>query len=467
MNLGKTDRALKGIYYRSWMKEAPYYARIYLNGTEKFLPFKTLEGAKAARKKPCKPKKKTTRGTRLDKGLYCDPSQLKPYSVRTYSVGPNGKQKERVKRFHTEAEARNALEKGWKEKANITLGEMAELTRNYHIERKAPRLDVPLNRLKEIEDFFGSSLLASKVGGLIPSFREYLDQRLKIDGTGLLSSTTKRKILEQLKQCFAIAVKAKHFPLEEVPEIPLYPARKDGVPCDLDWKTFWKVMNAVDTDKKNKSYPQRKTIKAMMIYIFYYGPRLNDALHAKWTDIKDGNLAFCSSKTDREFMRLMPEPLMEELENLPRLGPYMFANPKTGEPFTGVYRHLDAMCAHAGVKKKIRPHMLRHLCADNIFHLTGGDIKAVANWVGWGKEKMAQYYLTIRSVPILSELNTLVSMAKNGKPINPWEKKQSNTLSLLEQASQQMMKGDCDFEELAILAERIAKVARSLNEMPA
>jgi len=456
------ERVEKGIF----LKSGEYFIRKYQPDRWEG-PYKSIEAARAARNsKPVKPTKKSkSRGIKIEKGIYFD-EKTGIYSARLYQKGKDGKQKEINLRFRTKEEARRARfqKTGAYTTVPLTVGEMVEMARDHHRKRNPERIDGPMRYLDTIEGHFGKDYLVPRIGDLgIESFRDFLDEKPSFYGTGFLAEGTKRKFLMQLSQCFRLALDAKR--IREIPKFRHYQDRKKGVPCDIDWPIFWRVMNSVEQNKDDRLYLHLKTVRAMMVYILYLGPRLGDVLRARWSDIEGEYITFRSTKTNRKFKRQLPTGLKNELDGLEKVSEFMFSNPKTKKPFTDIYFYLDKMAKDAGVNVKVRPHKTRHLCADGIYHLSQGKLKVVKDWVGWENNQMAEYYLTERNNKDLGhKLDRLVRLAQDGDIKNPWDQIQDDPIKLLEKVVKVLPMGTCDYSQIATIAERIAIMARACSD---
>jgi integrase len=133
--------------------------------------------------------------------------------------------------------------------------------------------------------------------------------------------------------------------------------------------------------------------RAMALMALFTGQRLTDLRMMTWSQIEDRKVHYQSTKTRVEGLAIheAPPELMRELAALKDAGnsaQYIFANPKTGRPFSpnAIRRHIKWACDAAGVPH-FTPHQIRHQATTLGLELTG-DSDLVEKWIGWLSPEM-------------------------------------------------------------------------------
>lgn len=100
-------------------------------------------------------------------------------------------------------------------------------------------------------------------------------------------------------------------------------------------------------------------------------------------------------------------PLMSLLSRLPRLGPYVFTNPATLQPYTraGVKASWQRACRRARIKD-FRFHDLRHQAATLLYEL-GYDEGMIKRIGGWRSTAAMERYRHVREPLVVEALQAL------------------------------------------------------------
>jgi len=108
---------------------------------------------------------------------------------------------------------------------------------------------------------------------------------------------------------------------------------------------------------------QRRKMQALVQLALVTGARLGELLALTWEACDEGYVTFLETKNG-EMRRVPRTPAIDAiLERLPRVHPYVFANPATGEPYTasGVRHIYRRALARAGITgAQTSPHVMWH-----------------------------------------------------------------------------------------------------------
>ncbi len=114
----------------------------------------------------------------------------------------------------------------------------------------------------------------------------------------------------------------------------------------------------------------------------YSGLRKNELLSLKWGDINLGEKYLIARETKNNTVREVPlcEPIIKILKSIPRIGEYVFTNPRTRCAYKDVYSNFS----RAVIKSRIPHitfHQLRHTTASRLNEL-GVDIVTIQEILG-------------------------------------------------------------------------------------
>ncbi len=91
------------------------------------------------------------------------------------------------------------------------------------------------------------------------------------------------------------------------------------------------------------------------------GARLGELLALRWEHVTDVELVFLETKNGKARRLPMTEAIQTVLAVLPRLHPFVFANPRTGKPYTSVGKNIARALARANITTgDVSFHTTRH-----------------------------------------------------------------------------------------------------------
>jgi site-specific recombinase XerD len=134
--------------------------------------------------------------------------------------------------------------------------------------------------------------------------------------------------------------------------------------------------------------------RALILCLYTLGLRFSEASSLKWEDVDFENMAVRTRQKGGSFKILPLSPrLKAALEEIgPRdRGKYVFVSKGTGQPIVNVRRALKTICAKAGVKKHVHPHLFRHSVATAMMG-AGINLRTVQAMLGHADIGTTEFY---------------------------------------------------------------------------
>lgn len=140
-------------------------------------------------------------------------------------------------------------------------------------------------------------------------------------------------------------------------------------------------------------------LKPIVLFAMFTGMRKGEILNLTWDqiDFKHGYILVEKTKKNERKEIPLSNSLKEVLMTLPRHPhvPYVFFNPKTLKPYTGVKRAFHTACRRAGIRD-FHFHDLRHTFASQLA-MSGVNIAAIKELLGHKDIKMTMCYSHLAS----------------------------------------------------------------------
>lgn len=139
----------------------------------------------------------------------------------------------------------------------------------------------------------------------------------------------------------------------------------------------------------------RAHVRAAVLVAIGTGMRRGDQLNMKWdrVDFQRGVIWVPNAKTGQSYtvpMSTQVREIMLELRRAAKGADYVFANPRTGRPYTELRRPFDSACLEAGVKG-LRWHDLRHTFGTRLAE-AGHSEATIAELMGHSDPKTTRRY---------------------------------------------------------------------------
>jgi integrase len=233
-----------------------------------------------------------------------------------------------------------------------------------------------------------------RLGVLTPFFKDvYLDEvtplmiqkclawRLKRGNT----KSTANRYLALLKKIFSIAVEEGYLDKSPASRIKKFPG------ADRPKERI--LSNDEEARLMAVSSPG---LRSVLVVALNTGMRYGEILNLTWGQIDFNSMQLTVEKTKSGKPRAIPfnAALQAELTALKRRNgrsPYVFPNPKTGEPVTTIKTAFHTACRRAGISG-LRFHDLRHTFASRLVE-NGADIEIVRFLLGHSSLEMTQRYV--------------------------------------------------------------------------
>ena len=165
------------------------------------------------------------------------------------------------------------------------------------------------------------------------------------------------------------------------------------------------------------SHSQSSMLRYIIPMLLVTGARRNEVLHAKWDDFDFERRIWTIEKNKTGKPRHVPlsDAALQLLETVPRVeGSYVFANPKTGQPYVHLHGAWDWARKRARLPD-LRIHDLRHSFASFLVN-NGRSLYEVQRILGHTQVKTTQRYSHLSQDSLLSAANTVQSVV----PLENW-----------------------------------------------
>lgn len=142
----------------------------------------------------------------------------------------------------------------------------------------------------------------------------------------------------------------------------------------------------------NRPAVEEEAMKYALIQIMYCsGPRFNDIAKARWEDVNwHERYVISRVKRGKEKITLLPDVAYDILEPRKKSTGFIFANPKTGQPYTTLKKKIKLAAEKSGAPIKGH-HTFRHACGKNTLNATG-NLRTVQEMLGHTQVKTTQKY---------------------------------------------------------------------------
>ena len=143
--------------------------------------------------------------------------------------------------------------------------------------------------------------------------------------------------------------------------------------------------------------------RALVMCVVYAGLRRSELFQLRWTDVDFRGLEI--NVVSREGQRTksgksrripMSPILAEALRRHPRhlTSPYVFCNPKKGQPYDNIDKSLGSAASRAGIEDGVKLHQLRH-CFLSYSQMQGVDPRTAQKWAGHSSLATTLKYLHV------------------------------------------------------------------------
>ena len=133
-------------------------------------------------------------------------------------------------------------------------------------------------------------------------------------------------------------------------------------------------------------------LAAIVELLLITGARVGELLHLQWTEDRGQELHFLNTKNGQVRRVQVTTRMRELLDGLPRSGPYVFANRRTGKPYHNVRKVFGRALERAEIRTgDVTVHTLRHTAITRMV-AAGVDDYTVMETVGHLTRAMLQRY---------------------------------------------------------------------------
>lgn len=132
--------------------------------------------------------------------------------------------------------------------------------------------------------------------------------------------------------------------------------------------------------------------KVFLLTLYNLGTRLDEARNIKWSDIDFENRTITvTGKGSKERRLPFGNWLYEELQKLDPGAGYVFASKKTGKPLQDVRKAIQRAKQHAGIQKRVYPHLFRHSFATHLLD-RGINLRVIQRLLGHAQVQTTEFY---------------------------------------------------------------------------
>jgi len=153
-----------------------------------------------------------------------------------------------------------------------------------------------------------------------------------------------------------------------------------------------------------------KTVCAILLFLLNTGARRMEAIQAKWVDVDLENrlwkIPAANNKSKRPKSLPLNDSAMQILQSLESKGtnPYLFPNPQTGLPYSGIMRVWYRLRKKAGLDPDMRVHDLRACLAERLLS-AGQSLFLVQKLLGHQDPRTTLRYARLSSKALLDASN--------------------------------------------------------------
>jgi integrase len=153
-----------------------------------------------------------------------------------------------------------------------------------------------------------------------------------------------------------------------------------------------------------------KTVCAILLFLLNTGARRMEAIQAKWVDVDLENrlwkIPAANNKSKRPKSLPLDDSAMQILQGLESKGtnPYLFPNPQTGLPYSGIMRVWYRLRKKAGLDPDMRVHDLRACLAERLLS-AGQSLFLVQKLLGHQDPRTTLRYARLSSKALLDASN--------------------------------------------------------------
>jgi integrase len=153
-----------------------------------------------------------------------------------------------------------------------------------------------------------------------------------------------------------------------------------------------------------------KTVCAILLFLLNTGARRMEAIQAKWVDVDLENrlwkIPAANNKSKRPKSLPLNDSAMQILQGLESKGtnPYLFPNPQTGLPYSGIMRVWYRLRKKAGLDPDMRVHDLRACLAERLLS-AGQSLFLVQKLLGHQDPRTTLRYARLSSKALLDASN--------------------------------------------------------------
>jgi integrase len=154
----------------------------------------------------------------------------------------------------------------------------------------------------------------------------------------------------------------------------------------------------------------RRAVCSVALFLRSTGARLNEALHAQWSQIDRANRVWRIPASNSKSKRVRAVPLNDSaLDVLNQLGTegefdYLFTNRQTGKPYVGVHKVWERLRLKAGLPT-LRIHDLRHQYASFLVN-SGRTLYEVQQILGHADSQVTQRYAHLSTKSLQDAANS-------------------------------------------------------------
>lgn len=160
-------------------------------------------------------------------------------------------------------------------------------------------------------------------------------------------------------------------------------------------------------------------LRDIVMFLLLTGARRQEALRAAWDDFdfRRGFWLIPETKSGRPRSVPLSDHLVQLLNELPSRGqsPWLFPNPKTGQPFVAVFYSWNTARKQAGLAD-VRMHDLRHSFASFLVN-SGRSIYEVKELLGHAHVKTTERYAHLDNKTLTDAVNTTGNFVDVSRPM--------------------------------------------------